>query len=486
MASIDPLAAGNATLTESAGSALSALYGLSALYAQRQFQQVVDCFESVRRAEMSDHAAHVATLQIAAQSYSHIGNFSASADTFLSAAAIHASNRSPEASLCMRNAFAALQRLSHHVAAEWVALRSLSLPRECEGEVELLRYAVSAALARRDLNAATSMMAAASLYGKTRVVALETLLDMARLPARYGATDAAARSDTFVDARCPKLSIIICSRDEKRYARFVAECERALCSSHFEIIRITDAKSMCEGYNRSSKAATGELLLFCHDDIEFISDGVHRALINALADFDVACCVGSSVVDGPTWMCRDATYSQGVIAATDVQSGHYSIGIIGVPNPLSLLAGGDGFFIACRKASVQSVGWDEATFDSFHLYDIDFCLRARNSGLRVGVARDVTINHLSQGSFDAGWREHAERFLRKHNLPRGPEATNQWISVQVGTRDEAARVARNLMSALPDDFQRKLTALQERGFAAACSEFPALARFQASIAEQAA
>jgi len=412
--SIDPFAVGKKTLTDSVFSELSAL---NTLYAHHKFQRVVDRFEQVRQVAAPDTAANVGTLQIAAQAYSHIGNFSASADTFLSAAAIHALNKSPEASVCMRNAFAALQRALHHTAAEWVALRSLSLPRECDGDAELLRYAVSAAFERRDLNAASNIMAATSLYRKTRVVALETLLDMARQPERYGATDAAARSDTFVDARYPKLSVIICGRDDKRYARFVTECTRALCSSHFEIIRIADATSMCEGYNRGTKAATGELLLYCHDDIEFISDGVHRALINTLADFDVACCVGSSVVDGPTWMCRDATYSQGVIAASDAQSGHYSIGIIGVPNSRAVLASGDGFFIACRPAAAQSLGWDEATFDSFHLYDIDFCLRARHSRLRIGVARDVTINYFSQGSFDAGWHEHAERFLRKHNLP---------------------------------------------------------------------
>ena len=389
--SIDPFAVGKKTLTDSAVSVPSAL---NTLYAHHEFQRVVDRFEQVRQVAAPDTAANVGTLQIATQAYSHVGNFSASADTFLSAAAIHALNKSPAASVCRRNAFAALQRASNHPAAEWVALRSLSLPRDCDGDAELLRYAVSAAFERRDLNASTNTMAAANLYRKTRVVALETLLDMACQPERYGATDAAARSDTFVDARYPKLSVVICSRDTKRYARFVTECERALCSSHFEIILIAYATSMCEGYSRGTKAATGELLLYCHDDIEFIFDGVHRALINALADFDVACRVGSSVVDGPTWMCRDATYSQGVIAASDAQSDHYSIGIIGAPHSRAVLASGDGFFIACPPAAAQSFGWSKATFDSFHLHDIDFCLRARHSRLRIGAARRVTLRSI--------------------------------------------------------------------------------------------
>ncbi len=455
---------------------------LQALYDQRQFQRVVARFETLRPQLAPDDISHVAALQIAAQAYSRIGDFPAAAEAFLSAAALHTSAKSPAASLCMRNAFAALQRLSHHAAAEWVALQSLSLPRECGGDVELLRYAVEGAIKRGDLQAATCILAAASLRGATRAVALETLLDMASQPAKYGAADAAT-VQMDADARDPKLSIIICSRDDARYAKFVGECERALCSSHFEIIRIADAKSMCEGYNCGSDAATGDLFLYCHDDIEFITDGVHRALINALADFDVATCVGSSVVDGPTWMCHDATHSQGWMAVTDEKSGRYSVAIVGVPNPLALLAAGDGCFIACRKAAALALRWDEATFDSFHLYDIDFCLRARNSGFRVGVTCDLMINHLSQGTFDEAWHEHAQRFLQKHSLPAGPEAANQWISIQVGTRAEAARVARNLMDLVPADFRRQLVHQQACIFEAARREFPALAGFQSATME---
>ena len=457
---------------------------LRALYEARQFQRVVERFESAGRGIIRTFFGDAAVLQIAAQAYLRISDFSTSAETFLSAAAIHASNQSPDTSTCVRNAFAALQRLGLHAAAEWLALRSLSLPRECGCDVELWRFAALSAVKRRDQNAATSIIAAATLYRATRAVALEALLDLALHPETVGATDAPARPlDSDLDARDPKLSIIICSRDDARYAKFLDECKRALCSSHFEIIRIADAKSMCEGYNRGTAAATGELFLYCHDDIEFITNGVHRALVDSLANFDVVSCVGSSVVDGPTWMCRDASNSQGWIAATDPQSGLYSVSIIGVPNRRSLLASGDGCFIACRRPVAQMLRWDEVTFDSFHLYDIDFCLRARHNGFRVGVARGVIINHLSQGSFDAVWREHAQRFLQKHNIASGPEAINQWISIQVGTRAEAARVAGNLVNLVPADFQRQLTAVQGGLFEAACCEFAALAEFQSSIAE---
>ena len=458
---------------------------LQTLYDQGHFQRLVDRFESTREEVGGDAANAVAAMQIAAQAYSRLGNFSASSDAFLLAAAIYAAQKSPGASVCFRNAFAALQRLSLHAAAEWVALRSFSLPRECGSDVALLRYGVAAALQRGNPHAATCILAAASQYVATRAPALETLLDMAFQPAKYGTVDAdIGEAEVTVDARGPKLSIIACSRDDARYAKFIAECERALCSAHFEVIRIADAKSMCEGYNRGTDRATGDLLLYCHDDIEFITNGVHRALINALSDLDVACCVGSSVVDGPTWMCHDATNSQGWMAASDALGERYSIGIIGVPNPQSALAAGDGCFIACRKAVARTLRWDGVTFDSFHLYDIDFCLRARNEGFRVGVVRDLMINHSSQGSFDATWHEHAHRFLQKHDLPSGPAAKNQRLSIPVGTRADAARVARNLLSLVPTDYSQQLLRLLDNSFAAARRECSAVRKMQRAVPER--
>lgn len=456
---------------------------LHALYDAARYQQLVDRFESLVTGQAVNDAAHAGMLQIAGQAYLRVGKFQVSANTFLSAAAIFATERLPAASVCMRNAFAALQRSAQHATADWVALRSLSLPRECGGDVDLLRHAVTRALAQRRVAEAASILAAASLYLATRTVALETLLDMARDPAKYGASDTQVlQTTTPVDSRHPKLSIIVCSRDDARYARFTSECARAMSSSHFEIIRIKDARSMCEGYNRGTDAASGELLLYCHDDIEFITDAVHHALIDALADFDIACCVGASVVEGPTWVCKDATLSQGWMAASDVTSGQYSLGVIGVPTPQSLLATGDGCFIACRRATALAVGWDEVTFDCFHMYDIDFCLRAKLSGYRIGVARAVVINHYSQGTFDASWHDQARRFVQKHALSSNAVPQPHWISMRTGSREETARVSRNLMRVIPLDFPQQLARLQSEQFAAACRETPALAAFHSLTA----
>lgn len=460
----------------------SAVDELQTLYTERQFHRLIVRFESLERDAALEGIDGAVARQLAGQAYSRIGNFASSASAFLAAAAAHAVNASPQASLCMRNAFAALQKLSCHVAAEWVALASLSLPRECDADLQLLRHAFAAAIKRLDMGGAVTLLASASLYRATRTAALETLLDIAVRPSAYGTADVPQEPHPLHDSETlPRLSVIVCSRDDVRFARFVGECERTLTGSNFEIVRIRDARSMCEGYNRGTDQSTGDLLVYCHDDIEFFSDGVHDSLVEALTDFDLVSCVGSSVVDSPTWMCHDATFSQGWMVAPGTSSGQYLVGVVGVPNVESPLSSGDGCFLACRRSVAKSLRWDDVTFDAFHLYDIDFCLRARQQGYRLGVARGIAINHHSLGSFDALWQEHARRFLRKHGLSAGSQPANLWASTQVGSRTEANRVMRNMMAWVPINFQQRLSSTMMETLAAAAREFPGLIGFSSLV-----
>jgi GT2 family glycosyltransferase len=60
----------------------------------------------------------------------------------------------------------------------------------------------------------------------------------------------------------------------------------------------------------------------------------------------------------------------------------------------------DGTFYCARSEAVDRVGLDCATFDGFHLYDIDFSYRTHLAGFRVGVTHDIVIAHESVGNFN--------------------------------------------------------------------------------------
>ena len=52
------------------------------------------------------------------------------------------------------------------------------------------------------------------------------------------------------------------------------------------------------------------------------------------------------------------------------------------------LQGLDGMFFVAKRAVVESVPFDEDTFDGFHGYDLDFSLAAITRQLRAAAPRE--------------------------------------------------------------------------------------------------
>ena len=74
-----------------------------------------------------------------------------------------------------------------------------------------------------------------------------------------------------------RISIIICSADPQLFAKVCANYRPALLRSvSHEIIGIHDACSLCEGYNRGIARASGDVLVFSHDDIEIVTPDLLR------------------------------------------------------------------------------------------------------------------------------------------------------------------------------------------------------------------
>jgi hypothetical protein len=90
------------------------------------------------------------------------------------------------------------------------------------------------------------------------------------------------------------VSIVICSGDEGKFEAVSQQYAAALPAGRVEIVRIADARSLAEGYNRGIERSTGEIVVFSHDDVEIVSDDLEGKLKAAMGEFDL---VG---VAGPT------------------------------------------------------------------------------------------------------------------------------------------------------------------------------------------
>ena len=106
----------------------------------------------------------------------------------------------------------------------------------------------------------------------------------------------------------------------------------------------------------------------------------------------------------------------------------------------------DGLFLAARRSLPRAVGFDQARFDGFHLYDLDFSFSAYLAGYRLAVCNDITIAHHSHGRYDRDWRKYANLFLAKHGarLAKSPGVAVRYPRARLPTREQAYRFCQGM------------------------------------------
>jgi tetratricopeptide (TPR) repeat protein len=210
-----------------------------------------------------------------------------------------------------------------------------------------------------------------------------------------------------------KISVIICSIDPQKYARVTANYRGLLDGEPHEFIAIHDAKSLCEGYNRGARRATGEILIFSHDDIEILTPDFADRLRAHLAHHDVLGVCGASRLIRPAWISVGWPYVHGLVAHHFHDSGKYRVLVLdGAAGSTGGLVALDGMFIATRRDVLDRVEFDAETFDGFHLYDLDFTFACHRAGFDVAAANDINMIHYNYAE-GAGYRAELERYQRK-------------------------------------------------------------------------
>lgn len=264
-------------------------------------------------------------------------------------------------------------------------------------------------------------------------------------------------------------SIIVCSHRPER-ASFIARHYADLFRGQaHEFILIDDAKSLCEGYARGLARSTGDRLIFSHDDIEFVLPDTAARLARNLEEFDVIGIAGTSKLIDGAWMTTGDPYAFGVVIYPRAdQPGMYTVNVCGA-GPLNV--GGiqalDGCFIACKREVAERTGFDAATFDGFHHYDLDFTFRAHLLGYRLAVCRDIPLIHASMGNPDAVWQTYKNRFEQKHRatLARGQPAHMRTVQSLL-SREKLLPSLQQGMAASMIDTLTKQMATQNAGFSA--------------------
>jgi hypothetical protein len=218
------------------------------------------------------------------------------------------------------------------------------------------------------------------------------------------------------------LSVIVCSNDDARHAAMAASYARALAGWPHEIVRIADARSLAEAYNRGAEMATGEVFVFSHDDVEILTADFGDRLARRLAQCDVLGVAGATRATAPAWPFAGWPYLHGSVIYPE--GAGYRVSVYSGTAPLAEgIRIMDGVFLAMPREVALALGWDAQTCDGFHGYDVDFTLRAAQEGFRLAVATDLGVVHRSYGGFDDRWEAAARKLMARHPELNGLRST---------------------------------------------------------------
>jgi tetratricopeptide (TPR) repeat protein len=252
----------------------------------------------------------------------------------------------------------------------------------------------------------------------TLVYALNALLHLISDEPQGEAAPAAVPTS----ARRP-LSVVACSNDDAQFAAMAASYDRVLSDWPHDIVRIADATSLAEGYTRGVAAATSEIVIFTHDDVEILATDFGHRLLRRLAECDVLGVAGATRATGPAWPFAGWPFLHGSVIYPDGAGYRVTAYSRTVPIAHNIRVI-DGVWLAMHREVALRIGWDAETCDGFHGYDVDFTLRAAQAGLRLAVASDLGVVHRSYGSFDDRWESTARKLVVRHpelNGVRGSE-----------------------------------------------------------------
>lgn len=231
------------------------------------------------------------------------------------------------------------------------------------------------------------------------------------------------------------ISVVCCSITPARLERLRTNLADHLDGSDWELIHIGDARSLCEGYNRGIDASRGDVVVLCHDDIRVHASDFRTRLLDHLGRFDLIGPAGSTACTGPAVFWSGPPHGHGWVTHVD-QAGYRPSLSSGFGPVIENAQALDGLFLAARRDLFERLRFDEATFDGFHLYDLDFSYRAFRSGARLGITQDLLVEHRSRGDFDDAWRHYAARFIAKFPQLADDRAPRKTYLFETRVQDE--------------------------------------------------
>ena len=221
------------------------------------------------------------------------------------------------------------------------------------------------------------------------------------------------------------ITIIIASANDKLLKDVKTSIDKTI-GVPYEVLAFDNhnaGRSICSIYNEGVRQASFDLLCFMHEDVGFITQDWGRIVAelfstnNSLGIVGIAGSTYKSLTPSGwlshTWL-LETEYSN--LIQGHKYAGNHTVHHRRSPeeqNP-ARVAAVDGVWMCVQKSVATRFPFDEATFDKFHCYDIDFCISVGRFHT-IAVTFDVLLHHYSDGNFDDQWIKEAIKLHKKWN-----------------------------------------------------------------------
>ena len=204
--------------------------------------------------------------------------------------------------------------------------------------------------------------------------------------------------------------------DRKRVALIENVSNTCGCECHLLCIANPDGVALTKVYNdmMKSKNVHDDIVVFVHDDIEFLKRGWGPELLKIFdkhKDYGIVGIAGSAQFDEMgAWWNYEKKYGQ-VLHRNEGKSWLTAFSPL-LKKDIEEVCVVDGLFIAVHRQRIKEK-FDE-NVSGFDFYDITFCLDNYLKGVKIGVTTNIRIAHNSVGKLKESWYKNREYANKKY------------------------------------------------------------------------
>jgi len=192
-------------------------------------------------------------------------------------------------------------------------------------------------------------------------------------------------------------------------------------NKHYEVIEKVNngEKGLAQIYNEILNESKNNIVVFCHDDIEFDTKNWGEKLVKLFSknpEFGIIGIAGTTdLIDGRWWSMKESM--TGIVSHKHEGKKWTNTYSQDQGNKLKEVVVLDGLFFAVDKNKIKN-SFDE-NFKGFHFYEIPFCFENHINGVKLAVTTLIRVTHKSIGMTNEQWEENKKQFEEKYksNLP---------------------------------------------------------------------